>query len=148
MRRCGDEERECYAWWSGYFIGDGNAQIVTALYPDIHTEFGHVHLGLPELTAMHEVLRELDQVLLVELHTHPPGAGGQNDVDATHPAATYPGFISIVVPDFASPYLHDLRATYVYEYEAENRWRTLGPGEIEARFVIEEPLREVKTSPS
>lgn len=143
MRRFGRERRECYVWWGGYFTSDGDAQVVTAICPEVATTFGRVHLRLGELTALHAELRTLDQVLLAELHTHPPGAGGQNEVDAAHPAATYPGFISIVAPDFAEPNFYDLRTAYVYEYVAGGRWRRIEPEEIQARFVVEEPFRSV-----
>lgn len=143
MRRFGREGRECYVWWGGYFTADGDAQVLTAIYPEIATTFGRVHLGLDELTLLHGELRALDQVLLVELHTHPPDAGGQNEVDAAHPAATYAGFISIVVPDFAEPRFHDLRQAYVYEYVVGGRWRQLDAQEIQSRFIVEEQVRRV-----
>lgn len=138
MRRFGEERRECYVWWGGYFTSEGEGYVLTALCPEIQSEFGHIHLGNRELTVLHMQLRTLDQILLVELHSHPPGAGGQNSVDAAHPAATYRGFISMVVPDFASPELHDLRNVYVYEYIDRNQWRELEPAETQNRFVIEE----------
>ena len=143
MQRFGQEHRECYVWWGGYFNNDGDGQVLTALCPEIETSYGHIHLGVRELGALHSQLRKLDQVLLVELHSHPPGAGGQNEVDAEHPAATYRGFISIVVPDFAYPQLYDLRETYVYEYLESNEWRELDSSEIANRFVIEESFFSV-----
>ena len=85
-------------------------------------------------------MRARDQVLIAELHTHPPGAGSQNEVDAAHPAATYTGFLSIVVPDFAYPYLHDIRHCYVYAYTAKGTWTELTANEIERKFTIEESL--------
>jgi hypothetical protein len=146
MRRCGRERRECYVWWGGYFLPDGKAQVMTAIWPDISTEFGHIHLDLDDLNAMHQQLRALDQVLVAELHSHPPGGGGQNEVDAANAAASYRGFISIVVPDFAAPRFHDLRATYVYEYLGDGAWRQLASREIGTRFIIEEPFRAVRVS--
>jgi hypothetical protein len=144
MRKFAAEERECYIWWGGYFTGQGEAQVVTALCPDIKSDFGRVHLGLRDIAALHTRLRGLDQVLLVELHTHPPGAGGQNPVDAAHPAAPYRGFISIIVPDFALPRFSELKAAFVYEYVESNRWRELAPEEIANRFVIEPPFLDVE----
>ncbi len=138
MRRFGQEKRECYVWWSGYFTPDGEGQVLTALCPEMHSEYGRIHLQTRDLTALHSRLRENDQVLVAELHTHPPGAGGQNEVDAAYPAATYRGFISIVVPDFAFPIFHDLRNAYIYEYLGSGEWRQLERGEIEDRFVVEE----------
>ena len=144
MRRFGVENRECYVWWGGYFNSHKEGQVLTALCPEISSDYGHIRLGSAELGALHSRLRSLDQVLLAELHTHPPGAGGQNEVDAAYPAVTYPGFISIVVPDFASPRFYDLRNAYVYEYIGTNQWHQLEIAEIENRFVIEESFLSVK----
>lgn len=138
MQRFGREKRECYVWWGGYRQpGQSSAQIVTTIYPDVDTEYGRIHLAQQDLSVLQERLRKLDQVLLVELHTHPPMAGGQNEVDAAHPAAPYSGFISVVVPDFGFVNLADLRDSHVYEYIAENRWRTLDRLEIAERFVVD-----------
>jgi hypothetical protein len=144
MRSVGQQNRECYVWWGGYFASNGEAQIVTALWPDVDTDFGCVHLKTPHLVALHEKLRALDEVLLVELHTHPPGAGGQNHVDAANPGATYRGFVTVVVPDFGLPMLYDLRKTHVYEYLGHDEWRGLEPDEIGTRFVIEEGFVPVR----
>lgn len=138
MRQFGQENRECYAWWGGYFTGEEDAQVLSAIYPRVRTSFGRIHLNRPVLEEMQSVLRDWDQILVAELHTHPPGAGGQNEVDAAYPAAPYPGFISVVVPDFAAARLYDLRDTYVYEYLGNLKWRQLQRSEIEERFVIEE----------
>lgn len=138
IRSFGNERRECYVWWGGYFTERGEAQVVTAVCPNISTDYGHIRLGTKELSSLHGKLRELDQVLLVELHSHPPHAGGQNEVDAAHPAATYRGFISIVVPDFGFPRFCDLKQSWVYEYRLANQWHPLTRSEIESRFVIED----------
>ena len=140
MRAFGKEDRECYLWWGGYFTGASHAQVVTAYCPDVPTDFGRVSLNRKQLHSMHKALRDRDQVLLVELHTHPPGAGGQNEVDAENAAAPYPGFITIVVPDFAAPYLHDIRRCHVYQYLEANRWEELDHDRIGEKFVIEESL--------
>ncbi|RXG87360.1 hypothetical protein EAS62_36075 [Bradyrhizobium zhanjiangense] len=131
-------EVERYVWWGGYFGADGDAQVVTALGAETRTSYGKVHLTAPQLQALQSKLRALDQVLIAELHTHPPGADGQNSVDAAHPAAVYPGFITVVVPDFAQPRFHDLSTCHVYEYVSNLRWRQFDPAAIRERFVIEE----------
>jgi hypothetical protein len=138
MRRFGDENRECYVWWGGSFNSAGDGQVATMYCPEVPTDFGRIELDRHDLAALHAELRARDQVLLVELHTHPPGAGGQNEVDAAHPAATYDGFITVVVPDFAYPYLHDLRRCYVYAYAGRCQWTQLSPDDIQVKFTIEE----------
>lgn len=138
MRRFGRENRECYVWWGGYYTADGDGQVVTALWPEVDSEFGRIYLDNHQLRALHSQLCSLDQVLLVELHTHPPGGGGQNEVDAAHPAAIYRGFISIVVTGFAFPRFYDLREAHVYEYLGGNKWRVFEEKEIAERFIVEE----------
>jgi hypothetical protein len=140
MGRFGRERRECYVWWGGYFTVADAGQVTSAFCPDIPTEFGHIHLDLSDFASLHEELRQRDQILIAELHTHPPGAGGQNAVDAAHPAAPYPGFISIVVPDFAYPFLHDLRRCYVYQYAGAGQWDELSAEEVEQKFTIDETM--------
>lgn len=136
MRSFGEEERECYVWWGGY-CSHGNGQVLSALYPDVATTHGSVRLDNSVLRRMQRELFDLDQLLLIELHSHPPGAGGQNEVDAAHPAAPYQGFITMVVPDFGFVDMHDLSNIHIYEYIKDNMWRTLESREIKQRFVID-----------
>lgn len=135
MRRYGKEERECYVWWGGYCTSDGDAQIVSAILPEVTTQFGRVHLSSAQLSKLHAKLRELDQILLVELHTH-PGGSGQNEVDAAHPAAIYPGFVTVVVPDFCKSGIGELSAHF-YQYQNNKCWNALSRQEINDRFIIE-----------
>ena len=144
MQRYGRDKREYYVWWGGYFTADGDGQVVTAVCPEAQTTFGRIHLSNRQLIVLHNQLRDLDQVLLIELHTHPPGAGGQNEVDAAHPASTHIGFITIVVPDFAFPRFYDLRNAHVYQYRGSGEWRELEEAEIAERFVVEETTLSVK----
>lgn len=138
MRDIEDNPREQYVWWGGYFTEDGDAQVVTAICVNAKTSYGAVRLNHRQLQSLQSTLRFLDQVLIAELHTHPPGAGGQNEVDAAHPAATYAGFITIVVPNYAAPRFYDLTGSYVYEYIASSRWRRLSGAEIQDRLIVEE----------
>lgn len=144
MRLLGEQRRECYVWWGGFFTGDGLAQVSTVYFPAVQTHFGRVAFGMADFHRLHAELRRRDQILLAELHTHPPGAGGQNEVDAAHAAAPYPGFITIVVPDFASPNFYDLRDCYVYRYVANNQWEELGPADIQAMFIVDDTFVTVE----
>ena len=140
------EERECYVWWGGYCCHNGLVHVTTAYCPDVRTAYGEVYLDRKVLHVMHKALRMRDQLLVAELHTHPPGAGGQNEVDAANAAAPFPGFITIVVPDFGLPHVHDLRRCHVYRYLMENKWAELAPNEIEQTFTIEEQVVRVAAS--
>lgn len=137
------EQRECYVWWGGYCCPVGLAHVTTAYCPAIRTAYGEVHLHRQALHALHQALRKRDQILVAELHTHPPLAGGQNEVDAANAAAPFPGFITIVVPAFGLPLVHDLRRCHVYRYLMESKWTELAAEEIEQTFTIEEQFVRV-----
>jgi hypothetical protein len=140
----GNRRAEAYAWWAGYIVNGDMAQICTVLYPNIKTRYGHIHLDRQVLGFMHRRLIDLDQILLVELHTHPPGAGGQNDVDAANSTLFYKGFKAVVVPDFGLPKFYDLRRCYVYSYIGNSHWYEMDVNEISHCFVIDETCSEVK----
>lgn len=144
FKKFGKRNAEGYAWWAGYIINENEAQICTAIYPYVETQYGRVHLDRKLLSTMYKKLIELDQILLVELHTHPPGAGGQNDVDAANAAVYYKGFKSIVVPNFGLPKFYSLLNCHVYDYQKNGAWRRMNRSEISSRFIVDETLVEVK----
>jgi len=144
MREFGRERRECYVWWGGSFAPPNGARVATAYCPKIATSFGRIELDTAAYARLHRELRDRDQVLIAELHSHPPGAGGQNPVDAANGATTYRGFLTIVVPNFANPRFHDLRRAHVYEYEEAGRWRALTSDDIQRKFIIHDTFVLVK----
>lgn len=136
---------EAYAWWAGYIFNGDTAQICTVLYPNIKTSHGHIHLDRNILGSMHRRLIDLDQILLIELHTHPPGAGGQNDVDAANSTLFYKGYKAIVVPDFGLPNFYDLRRCHIYSYVGNSRWHKMEIHEIANSFIFDETCSEVQS---
>lgn len=135
MQSHGRCRRECYVWWGGYHTRDGEAQVLTAYYPKVAAGPATVHLTTSDLLQLHQQLRDHDQTLIAELHTH-PGRGGQNSTDAANPAAVYAGFLSIVVPDYSFPTL-DLVQSHVYEYLSGGAWREWASTEKSGRLVVE-----------
>ncbi len=153
MQQYGREQRECYVWWGGFVSDSGVGQILSCLHPDGPSHYGRVHVPRSALFELGLSLRKLDQILLIELHTHPPGAGPQNEVDANNAASTREGFVSIVVPDFGLPRFDSLDACHVHEYLGRRTWRTLDRPEIVARFELREmevsqPFLQVRGGPS
>jgi len=140
-------ETECFLFWGGYLLGRSEAQIVTLYYPKVITNYGRVYLSNKDITLLNQSLREHDQLLLIELHTHPYGTGGQNTVDASNALSYHNGFITIVVPDFGYPHFYDLRKCYIYEYQNKGLWQELEPDQIEDRFIIEDSIIEIGEHP-
>lgn len=134
---------ECFVFWGGYLINNDTAQIVSIYYPKIITTYGRIYLSNKDVTLLNRSLLKHDHLLLVELHTHPPNARGQNSVDASNALCYHQGFISIVVPDFGYPIFYDLRKCYIYEYKNKGLWKQLSFKEIEERFIIEDSVIEV-----
>jgi len=138
---------ECFIFWGGYLINAHEAQIVSVYYPKAINSYGRVYLSTKDITLLNQALRKRDQLLLIELHTHPPGAtigiDGQNKVDASNGLCCHKGFISIIVPDFGAPHFYDFRNHYVFEYENDCEWKQLSYKEIEKRFIIEDSVIEI-----
>lgn len=136
-------KEECFIFWGGYLVDNCDAQIITVYYPKAIVSYGRIHLNTRDITLLNLALRKNDQLLLVELHSHPPGADGQNKFDAKNALCYHPGFITIVVPDFGYPYFYDLRKCYVYEYVKAGKWYELKSKEIEDKFIVEDTVIEV-----
>lgn len=138
-----DEERECFLIWGGYPDGLGGATIASVIHPAVRSHYGRVALDRRTVHRVMECLRQRDQVLVAELHTHPPGAGGQNESDAGHTMSCHDGSIAVVVPDFGGPRFADLVGSFVYEYRTPQGWEGLGHAEVAERFLIDETLFRV-----
>lgn len=138
-----EEERECFLIWGGYPDGLGGAVVASVIHPVVNSLYGRVALERKEVHRIMECLRKKDQILIVELHTHPPGAGGQNESDAAHTMSCHNGSIAVVVPDFGAPRFSDLSNSFVYEYRTPSGWEALLRQEVTERFVIDETLFKV-----
>ena len=135
MRRFGRENRECYVWWGGYYAG-GDGQVVTAIWPEVQTEYGRIHLANQQLGILGGQLRRLDQILLLNsILIHPELAARTRWMPQTQLQPIQD--LSHRCSRFRSTNLWDLRNTYVYEYIENNQWRDLSQEDIEWKFVVE-----------
>ncbi|MFA9516582.1 hypothetical protein ACERIT_05095 [Halopenitus sp. H-Gu1] len=137
----GAEETEAYVFWAGA-VTDGEAYITTCVYPTANARHGGVKVPLRKMTEINLELRDRDQLVLAQVHSH-PGVARHSPVDEEKAVSFHEGFVSIVVPDFGETPVYDLRDCGVYVYTATEGWRLLDDGEIEDQFVIEETVLEV-----
>lgn len=137
----GQQGSEAYVFWAGTAV-DTEAYITTCVYPTANARHGGVKVPLDKMTEINLALRDRDQVILAQAHSH-PGEALHSPVDEERAVSFHDGFASIIVPDFGDTPIYDLRDCGVYIYTANNDWRLLDDPEIEDRFVIEETVLEV-----
>ena len=137
----GAEGTEAYVFWAGA-VADGEAYVTTCVYPTANARHGGVKVPLRKMTEINLELRDRDQLVLAQVHSH-PGVARHSPVDEEKAVSFHEGFVSIVVPDFGETPVYDLRDCGVYVYTATEGWRLLDDGEVEDRFVIEETVLEV-----
>jgi len=137
----GEEGTEAYVFWAGA-VADGEAYITTCVYPTANARHGGVKVPLQKMTEINLELRDRDQLVLAQVHSH-PGSARHSPVDEEKAVSFHEGFVSIVVPDFGETPAYDLRECGVYVYTVDDGWRLLDEAEVEDRFVIEETVLEV-----
>lgn len=123
---------EAIVFWGGVVCGE-HVQ-VTGLYVLRHSaQGGTVRLTRGETRWLLRELRQRDEKLLAQFHSHPREAY-HSDGDDQHAAAFHDGFLSIVAPDHAVNVRLPSDCA-VHEYR-DGRFLQLSPPEIDARLNL------------
>ena len=117
FRECGRAECECAVYWTG----PSDSNLVNGVEHPIHqrSPFGYeVHDGW--LTDFWKRLALSKQSIKAQVHTH-PGEAFHSAADDHWPIVSQPGFLSIVIPDFA---LGDvsLNSAWIGRLHADGVW--------------------------
>ncbi len=116
--------------------------IVTTLYCIDHAAQGdQVHVTPEEATWLIRSLRQRDEKLLVQIHSH-RGAAGHSHGDELSAASFHAGFLSIVAPAFARVAV-TIEQCAVFEHR-NSRFHQLGAPEIHDRFRIEPEVVHIR----
>jgi hypothetical protein len=120
LRGCGRRAVECVVYWTGPTTDD----LIDGLEHPDHgsTSFGY-EVGDQWLTEFWKHLALSGRSVRAQVHTH-PGAAFHSATDDRWPIVAQPGFLSVVVPDFAAgrPSLDD---AWIGRLETGGRWRRL-----------------------
>ena len=138
----GRRELEQLVLWSGYPTASG-VVITALLLPETEATWGWVHILPAEQPKIVDWLHTHRQLLFAEAHTHGDGprATEMSDEDRRHPAGRQDGFLTIIVPGYASRGIDFLQAG-VWECR-DLVWHKLAMQEVRARLhVIDD--REVR----
>lgn len=85
--------------------------------------------------ALFDVLRERNEMIVGDIHTHPGDWVGLSDIDAAHPIEFRRGLPALIIPRYAisEPALEGLG---LHEYVGDGEWRTLDSDEINRTLLI------------
>jgi hypothetical protein len=98
LRKCGRAECECVVYW----IGPAGEDVADGLEHPIHkrSPFGY-EVDDTWLTELWKRLAVSQRSIKVQIHTH-PGQAFHSPTDDKWPIVAQAGFLSMVIPDFAT----------------------------------------------
>jgi len=120
FRECGQAECECVVYWTGPGLED----LIDGYEHPIHgrSPFGY-DIDSHWLTDFWKRLAASKRSVKVQVHTH-PGEAFHSATDDQWPIVSQAGFVSLVVPDFATGET-SLDRVWVGQLEADGTWRCL-----------------------
>lgn len=136
LRYYGQFQSEGLAYWGG-IVGAGGETVVTSLLKLNHLPQGGCVRPTPEeMRVLLRTLRERDEKLVAQIHSHPWQAF-HSPGDSQHATSFHLGFISIVLPNFGNG-VQSLLDCAVYEFRGN--FEALTNTEIADRFVIQSAI--------
>lgn len=101
LREAGRQHREQNAFWGGHITGEGIGVVATLYLPSTFNHARYVTIGDPDVLArMNAEVQRRGEFLLAQVHSHPRDAF-HSETDDEGAACGDPGFLSIVVPNYA-----------------------------------------------
>ncbi|MGH2361695.1 MAG: hypothetical protein ACRDGM_14280 [bacterium] len=118
LRSCGQRRRECHLYWIASW--QNPSRIVRTAHP-VHTATAvSVEIDMAWMNAFFLELADRSECIRVQVHSHPGGAF-HSGTDDRWPAIHLPGFLSLVIPDFATGE-PDLSGAFLAAYDALGAW--------------------------
>ncbi len=130
FRRCGAGRLGCQALWIGPWAEPN--RITEAVHPKHRSHAYGFDLDDAWLSDFWFRLAEEGLGIRVQVHTHPTIAF-HSDVDDAYPVIHTPGFLSLVIPDFAFGPV-GFAGAYLTEIQADGSWSEVS---IAERLVLE-----------
>jgi len=126
FRSCGAGRRECQALWvSPWAHPEGITRVV---HPQHHAHGAGFELESNWLHAFWLNLAAAGLGIRVQIHTH-PGRAYHSPTDDAFPIIHTPGFLSLVIPDFATGPV-SLDNAYLAEISPSGQWRAVEPTDL------------------
>ncbi|SRR6266567_77055 len=123
---------EAIVYWAG--VVAAGEMVITAIYELNHAPQGDsVRVTPEEARWLVRTLRSRDEKLVAQVHSH-RGLAGHSHGDDLWATSFHEGFVSIVVPHFASDVTSPLQCA-VLDYRG-GQFQPMAPEEIERRIVL------------
>ncbi len=123
LRKCGQGRDECVVYWTGPqgFLG----AVDDVVQPRHRSSPEWYEIDPAWITEFFLGLRSSRRTARAQVHTH-PGMASHSLTDDCYPLAPSPGFLSLVLPDFATGPV-GLRSAYLVEMRPDGTWAEVAP---------------------
>lgn len=138
LRARGNGRREAACIWSGKRSPDGDiARSVTFLddLPGVRASARYHRLSRETIKALFDLLRERQEVIVADIHTHPSDWVDLSPTDEEHPIEFRRGLPAMIIPNFAK-FAPALDGLGLHEYLGDGKWRRLDSEEVEQVLKI------------
>jgi hypothetical protein len=125
FRGCGRGERECQVLWLSPWVGP--CTITRAVHPEHKADDSGFVLDETWLNKLWITLALEGLGVRIQVHTH-PGEAFHSATDDAFPIIHTPGFLSLVIPNFALGPI-DFEQAYLAEIQADGCWCEVAIGE-------------------
>jgi proteasome lid subunit RPN8/RPN11 len=126
LRRCGAGERECVVYLTGPI---DTADLIDGVIHPVHTATaGGYEVGAGALAELWADLLAARRSVRAQVHTH-PGAAYHSARDDDYALIGIPGYLSLVLPDFALGPL-GLDGAFLARRDDDGRWANAPAGEL------------------
>jgi hypothetical protein len=123
LRRCGDGRRECVVLWTGPLAQPGRVDGV--VHPAHTASAAGYDIDPTWIGQLWLELAEHRRTVRAQVHTH-PGSAYHSSRDDAHALVHTPGYLSLVVPAFASGPI-GLVGAFLTERASDGSWHELDP---------------------
>jgi hypothetical protein len=123
LRECGKQRDECVVYWTGPV---GEHLVDGIVRPPHSASPQHYHVDDLWITRYFLELRSSGRTTRAQVHTHPGRHVRHSTTDDDFPLVRAPGFISIVLPHFASRAV-GLSDAFVAMVDPDGSWAELPP---------------------
>lgn len=123
LHACGGGREECVAFWTGPLLDPD--LVDEMLHPRHSAKRGGYEVDPNWLTQAFGELADREREIRVQVHSHPRKAF-HSKTDDEYPVVQTPGFLSLVIPDFAAGPV-GLEQTFLARLEGSGGWHPLPP---------------------
>lgn len=129
LRSCGDNRRECQLYWVSPW--SAHSELTEVVHPKHVSSAYGLSIDSDWISRFWFDLSKRDLGVRVQIHTHPFEAF-HSATDDKYPLLFEPGFLSLVIPNFASGPV-GFENAYLTEVQPDGGWRQVA---IAERFFI------------